>query len=119
MEKTPLRDAFTQRGDRFFLLDKGLKNAGFTETLELLEIGCAGGEASEHLSGKGFTKLTAIDIDGAVLECARERAPGCRFICADACALPFADESFDGVFSEAAFAVIPDKAAAAAESDAL
>ena len=29
--------------------------------------------------------------------------------------MPFADESFDGVFSEAAFAVIPDKAAAAAE----
>ena len=115
MEKTPLRDAFTQRGNRFFLLDKGLINAGFTETLELLEIGCAGGEAAKHLSVKGFRKLTAIDIDGAVLERARERAPGCRFICADACALPFADESFDGLFSEAAFAVIPDKAAAAAE----
>lgn len=115
MGKIPLRDAFTQRKDRFFLLDKGLINAGFTVTLELLEIGCAGGEASEHLSGKGFRKLTAIDIDGAVLERARERAPGCRFICADACAMPFADESFDGVFSEAAFAVIPDKAAAAAE----
>ena len=39
MEKTPLRDAFTQRKDRFFLLDKGFINAGFTETLELLEIG--------------------------------------------------------------------------------
>ena len=68
MEKTPLRDAFTQRKDRFFLLDKGFINAGFTETLELLEIGCAGGEAAKHLSGKGFTKLTAIDIDGTVLE---------------------------------------------------
>lgn len=115
MEKTPLRDAFTQRGDRFFLLDKGLKNAGFTETLGLLEIGCAGGEAAKHLSGKGFTRLTAIDIDAAVLERARECAPDCRFLCADACALPFADESFDGLFSEAAFAVIPDKASAAAE----
>ena len=57
-----------QRKDRFFLLDKGLINAGFTETLELLEIGCAGGEAAKHLSGKGFIRLTAIDIDGAVLE---------------------------------------------------
>ena len=45
-----------------------MKNAGFTETLELLEIGCAGGEAAKHLSVKGFTKLTALDIDGAVLE---------------------------------------------------
>ena len=47
MEKTPLRDAFVQRKDRFFLLDKGLINAGFTEMLELLEIGCAGGGSSK------------------------------------------------------------------------
>lgn len=71
MEKTPLRDAFTQRGNRFFLLDKGMKNAGFTETLELLEIGCAGGEAAKHLSVKGFTKLTASILTALYLS-----APG-------------------------------------------
>lgn len=115
MEKTPLRDAFVQRKDRFYLLDKGVVNAGFTKDFELLEIGCASGEAAQHLSEKGYSELTGIDIDAYVLERARATAPDCRFICADACALPFEDNSFRGIFSEAAFAVIPDKAAAAAE----
>ena len=115
METTPLRDAFVQRRDRFSLLDKGFANAGFTKDLKLLEIGCASGEAAQHLSEKGYFELTGIDIDEDVLERARAGAPGFRFICADACVLPFENGSFGGIFSEAAFAVISDKTAAAEE----
>lgn len=115
MKKISLRDAFVKREKRFLLLDSGCERAGFEKGAELLEIGCAGGEAAAHMTAQGYGKLTAIDIDGSIIETARSAAPLCRILQADACALPFEDESFDGVFSEAAFALIPDKAAAAGE----
>lgn len=115
MKKIPLRDAFVKRDKRFDLLDKGLKLAGFETNWQLLEPGCAGGEAAEHLSSAGYGHITAIDLDGEVLKEARFKCSAARFIKADACNLPFLRESFDGIYSEAAFSVIPDKASAAAE----
>ena len=50
--------------------------------------------------------LTAVNITWSQLEAGRERLAdaGARAVCADACRLPFADASFDGVISvEAAF----------------
>ena len=115
MEKLSLRDAFVKREKRFMLLDKGCEKAGFEKSQKLLEAGCAGGEAAEHMFEKSYERLWAIDIDGEIIEQAKARVPGCSFLCADACALPFEKESFDGIYSEAAFALIPDKAAAAGE----
>jgi microcystin synthetase protein McyJ len=50
--------------------------------------------------------LTAVNITWSQLEAGRERLrdAGARAVCADACRLPFADASFDGLISiEAAF----------------
>lgn len=110
-----LRDAFVKREKRFKLLDEGILKTGWAGAEKLLEIGCAGGEAAEHLLGRGFSRLTCIDIDSAAVAAAAERVDGAEFVCADASSLPFPDGSFDGIFSEAAFAVITDKRAAAAE----
>lgn len=115
MEKKNLRDVFIKRENRFRLLDKGCALAAFGKEARLLEIGCAGGEAAAHMLSSGYSQLTAIDIDGAILERAGINAPECRFVCADACALPFAEGAFDGIYSEAAFSVIPDKAGAVRE----
>lgn len=110
-----LRDAFVQRESRFALLDKGVNLAGFAKSAALLEVGCAGGEASAYLAECGFFSITAIDIDTAIIAAAGERFPGCSFVCADACDLPFEDGRFDGIYSEAAFAPITEKYAAARE----
>lgn len=115
MEKKALRDAFVKRDKRYLLLDKGTALAEFDHDSALLEIGCAGGEAAEHLAELGYGRLTAVDIDAQSVEQAAKRTSLCRFVCADACRLPFAEESFDGIISEAAFSVITDKAAAAGE----
>jgi len=115
MEKISLRDAFVKRNKRFALLDKGRELARFSAEDKLLEIGCAGGEAAKHMTAAGFSYLTAIDIDADVINEARAKVPVCDFVCADACGMPFENASFEGIFSEAAFALIPDKAAAAAE----
>jgi ubiquinone/menaquinone biosynthesis C-methylase UbiE len=116
MEDLPLRDAFQRRDKRFQLLDKGIRRAGWHgKSLKILEIGCANGAAAEHLRKEESFLLCSIDLDSAVIAQAAREYPACTFLCADACRLPFAPESFDGLFSEAAFSVIPDKDAAAAE----
>ena len=115
MDQIGLQKAFAKRENRFLLLDKGVSLAGFSQEDALLEIGCAGGEAAVHLYENGWKKITAVDLDEHMLKQARKAAPGCRFLCADARALPVENESFDGLFSEAAFSVMPEKKPAAAE----
>ena len=110
-----LRDAFTSRKNRFRLLDKALTLAGVDKSAPLLEVGCAGGDGAAHLAALGYERVTGVDIDAAVIELARQAHPAARFVCADARELPFGDGEFAAVVSEAAFSVIPGKAAAAAE----
>ncbi len=112
-----LAEIFAGRPNRFRLLDAGVIRAGWTAGTRLLEIGCNTGDAAAHLA-EARLEVTAADIDeGRVLRAraAHADAPGCRFIKADAAALPFEGGSFDGVYSEAAFSVLPDKAAALSE----
>lgn len=115
MEKISLRDAFVKREKRFVLLDKGCNLAAFGKDDKLLEVGCAGGEAAEYMSRQGFTDLTGIDIDADIIRDAEAKHIECVFRCADACRTPFQAESFAGIYSEAAFALIADKSAAAKE----
>lgn len=115
MNKQALRDAFVKREKRFALLEAGIERARFEKGFALLESGCAGGEAAAHLAEMGYSNICAVDIDSRVIEKAAEQTKEVRFFCADACRLPFATESFQGIYSEAAFSVIPDKCAAAGE----
>lgn len=116
METLALRDAFIRRDNRFELLDGGIQRAEWHgKRLKLLEIGCADGAAAAHLKETEDFVLYAVDIDASAVLAADAEHPDCRFLCADACALPFPDGSFDGLFSEAAFAVIQDKDKAALE----
>ena len=115
MLKLPLRDVFVKREKRFVLLDAGCERAAFRADSKLLEVGCAGGEAAAHMAELGYSKLTAVDIDADIIAEARKKAPDCDFACADACALPFESGSFDGIYSEASFALISDKSMAAEE----
>lgn len=110
-----LREAFVRRKGRFKLLERGLTIAGFSKDAPLLEVGCATGEGSAHLSGLGYTRVTGTDIDGGAIDRARENYPGVNFVRADARAMPFPDGAFAGIISEAAFSVIPGKAEAAGE----
>lgn len=110
-----LRDAFTSRKNQFRLLDKAIALAGVDKSAPLLEVGCAGGDGVAHLAALGYERVTGVDIDAGAIDRARQTYPAGRFVCADARKLPFGDGEFAAVVSEAAFSVIPGKAAAAAE----
>lgn len=67
----------------------------------VLEIGCSSGyyyEVLEYLLSKKL-RYTGVDISPAFIAMAKEYYPSAQFSVADGAALPFADASFDIVFS--------------------
>lgn len=75
---------------------QGLKN--------VLEIGCGQGVCSTKISGN----YTGIDSSSVLIERAKELYPERTFQVGDASVLPYADKSFDGVFSIAVWHLLPD-----------
>jgi ubiquinone/menaquinone biosynthesis C-methylase UbiE len=63
--------------------------------LRTLDVACGTGFLTRHLRGD----VTGLDASERMLEVAREQAPAGRFQQGDALSLPFADGSFDRVFT--------------------
>jgi ubiquinone/menaquinone biosynthesis C-methylase UbiE len=61
----------------------------------VLDVACGTGFLTQHLVGE----VTGVDQSETMLDIARERCPDATFVRADAFALPFADGSFDRVFT--------------------
>lgn len=88
----------------------------------ILDIGCGAGGITLHLVKRhGAAYATGFDVEGPVIEAARQRAAArslgerTSFIQAPPGPLPFADASFDVVFSKGALLHVPDKDALFAE----
>jgi len=60
-----------------------------------LDVACGTGFLTRHLPGP----VTGLDQSGRMLQLAREQAPAATFIQGDALSLPFADGSFERVFT--------------------
>ena len=60
-----------------------------------LDVACGTGFLTRHLRGE----VTALDQSERMLEVAAERVPDAVFVSGDALALPFADGSFDRLFT--------------------
>jgi len=89
---------------------------------EILDIGCGSGGITLHLlETHGAQHATGFDVELPVIEAARQRAARrglshrATFVHAPPGALPFADKSFDMVFSKDALLHVPDKDALFAE----
>ena len=90
-----------------------------TECLDgsILEVGCGNGYYSEvlqHLTKGGFS-YHGVDYSEAMLASARENYPDRVFSQSDACDLPFADCSFDVVWSGTVLMHVPAYAEAISE----
>ncbi len=88
----------------------------------VLDIGCgAGGIDCLLVTGYGASRVTGIDVEASVLETARARTREAgisdliELLKVEPGPLPFADASFDVVFSKDAIVHIPDKQALAGE----
>lgn len=62
----------------------------------VLEVGCGEGIALRHLSERmPGVRFTGLELDAPALERGRASCPAATLLRGDACALPFADGSFD------------------------
>jgi ubiquinone/menaquinone biosynthesis C-methylase UbiE len=60
-----------------------------------LDVACGTGFLTRHLRGD----VVGLDASERMLTVARQRAPVARFVCGDALALPFEENSFERVFA--------------------
>ena len=86
-----------------------LAAAGVPASIKLLDFGCGIGGSMpyfrQHLPGAA---VTGLDVSEKSLDIARERFPdAATYLAFDGMALPFADESFDVVFTACVFHHIP------------
>lgn len=73
----------------------------------LLDVGCGMGWFTRRLATLGL-QVTGVDLNAEWLAFARSRDPRSTYLQADALVLPFADNSFDQVFSVAALCFTTD-----------
>ncbi len=85
----------------------------------VLDVGCGTGALTEAVLASGAGRVTAVDPSPAFIEYSHSRLANyghmAEFRVGDAMALPFPDESFDGVLSEFVLNFIPDPARALQE----
>lgn len=72
----------------------------------VLDLGCRPGTETKRLIANGF-EVEGFDLSDELLVIAREQNPHAKFIQGDMRSLPYADESFDGVFAKASLLHIP------------
>lgn len=81
-----------------------------------LDVGCGTGFFTRALAGTTTGTVAGVDANAAWIEYARGRGPdSISYYSADACALPFADRSFDIVIAMAALCFIEDQRGAVRE----
>ncbi|HHR6053783.1 TPA: malonyl-ACP O-methyltransferase BioC [Providencia alcalifaciens] len=115
-EKTKIATAFGRAAPRYDALANYQQNSGKQllgfiedhalaeipiEPLQVLDAGCGTGFFSQILQARG-AYVTALDLSVGMLEVAKNKQAAHRYVCGDMDALPFADASFDWVFSNLA-----------------
>ena len=123
---TALFDTWTDRYDNWFATPLGQLIRWYEAELllnflepqpgeRILDVGCGTGIFTADVLKSGAW-VTGIDLSASMLSRAIERG-GDKFagLCADMCALPFADNSFDRIFSMTAIEFVADAGKAIAE----
>jgi ubiquinone/menaquinone biosynthesis C-methylase UbiE len=94
-----------------------LSRAPHVAHARVLEVGCGTGIITTKIAElPGVDEAVGVDPSPYFVASARRRAPGVRFETADGRALPFPDESFDGVVFATTLCHVPRPEAALAEA---
>ena len=73
-----------------------------------LDVGCGTGWFTRRIGGLTGSNVTGVDLNGEWLAFARNRDMDSIYLQADARDLPFAEDSFDRIFSVTALSFVPD-----------
>jgi SAM-dependent methyltransferase len=79
-------------------LQRILDAKGRTKPLDVLDVGCGHGLIHPYLSGANY-RLTGIDVAESAIQMARGRNPNVHYDVYDGLRLPYADQTFDVLFT--------------------
>lgn len=92
------------------LTDVFLKKVSLKKKAKVLDVGCGVGHTCGHLAQVyEDASITGVDISLDAIKNAKSNYEDISFITADACDLPFKDDSFDLVICESVLIFIKDK----------
>lgn len=97
------------------LISRFVELTGLPKGAKVLDLGCGSGIFTHLLSGQGF-KAEGLDISPKLLELARRNYPAVPFIEGDVEALPYEDESVDGLLLSGLVHHLPDPQRCASEA---
>lgn len=80
---------------------RAMRTSGFGPGARVADLGCGSGRDARQLAGLGYS-LTGLDISWGLLCQARMTAPTAGFVHGDMVALPFGDQTLQGVWMMAA-----------------
>jgi len=99
------------------LTQKAADIIGLSRGDRVLDVGCGLGSSLCFLQGKYNIDAFGVDINPELVNKATARVCEKRVFCADACDLPFEDESFDAVFMECVLSLTSDPEKALSEAE--
>jgi ubiquinone/menaquinone biosynthesis C-methylase UbiE len=106
-------NVFTDSANRK-LVDTVVRLSGLATGARVADLGCGSGVFASLLHARGYN-VVGLDISPKLLQLARTKYPQISFLEGDVEALPFPDESFDGVLLSGIVHHLPDPSKCAAE----
>jgi ubiquinone/menaquinone biosynthesis C-methylase UbiE len=82
------------------LTSSGAQKANLNEHTPILDIGCGCGQTLQYLFTAYGCPVFGVDLSDTCVSFVKQRLPQAHVIQADACQLPFPDDSFHAVFME-------------------
>jgi ubiquinone/menaquinone biosynthesis C-methylase UbiE len=109
-ETGPLRDVTgtTIRPGGLALTDRALEFCSFDAGARLLDVGCGAGASVEHLRGRYEFDARGIDLSPTLIAEGVRRNPDLPLSEGSAEALPYPDESHDGIVCECVLSLLTD-----------
>jgi ubiquinone/menaquinone biosynthesis C-methylase UbiE len=100
---------FETRKNRFRFLSSGMDIIAPSVNEKWLEVGCNNGDATNYITNNYSLNVTGIDCAEENIKTSNTRYPSLLFDLGNACKTNYKNQSFDGIFSEAAFSSIANK----------
>lgn len=116
-ETGPLREitGTTIRPGGLMLTDRALDQCSFAAGAQLLDVGCGAGTSVEHLRNHYGFDARGVDISPALISEGLQRNPDLPLSEGAAGALPYPDESHEGILCECVLSILTEPLLALAE----
>lgn len=108
-DRESLIEVFGKRPTRMTLLADSLNRIKLNQTAQILEAGCSFGDGIAYACNQTGATGHAVDMEKEYIKTAQVRHQDINFKCASVYELPYDQNKFDLVFSQAAFSLLKEK----------